>query len=202
MKRILLIATLSLLIFSCNENRSENKPLVENAVDNSESSVSGSITKGTRFSSREYNMVYQIYEELLTNDKGLQSLDNRINEIDDRTDKITSKYDQVINKSETYYNDAEALAKSVSDSISRKAIVKEIEASAKKYNLKIIKIKELTEAIDKNKEKIHDSYTLFKIRKTLPEIEKYQNAHPLKTDSLEHFIRKQNQLLNELKNAK
>jgi len=38
--------------------------------------------------------------------------------------------------------------------------------------------------------------------KTLPEIEKYQNAHPLKTDSLETFIKKQNQLLNELKNLK
>ncbi|WP_159436354.1 hypothetical protein [Chryseobacterium indoltheticum] len=45
-------------------------------------------------------------------------------------------------------------------------------------------------------------YNAFKIKKTLPEIEKYQNAHPLKTDSLNNFINKQNQLLNELKNLK
>lgn len=49
---------------------------------------------------------------------------------------------------------------------------------------------------------IHSHYSAFKIRKTLPEIEKYQNAHPLKTDSLEKFIEKQNKLLIELKNLK
>ena len=89
-----------------------------------------------------------------------------------------------------------------SDSISRKAIEAEIKRSEQQYNLKVKKIKDLIEEITKNRERIHDTYTIFKIRKTLPEIEKYQNAHPLKTDSLENFISKQNQLLNELKNLK
>ncbi|WP_295212335.1 hypothetical protein [uncultured Chryseobacterium sp.] len=63
-------------------------------------------------------------------------------------------------------------------------------------------MKALISRISKNTETINNVYIVFKIRKTLPEIEKYQNAHPLKTDNLEHFIGKQDQLLNELKNIK
>lgn len=202
MKKLFFTSTLLLVLFSCNESRSENKPLVENAVDNAESSVSGSITKGTRLSSREDDMVHQIYDELLKNDKNLQALDEKVSMIDSKTDDATLEYDDVISKSETYYSNAESLAKSVSDSISRKAIEAEIKKSAEQYNLKVKKIKDLIEEITKNRERIHDTYTIFKIRKTLPEIEKYQNAHPLKTDSLDNFISKQNQLLNELKNLK
>jgi hypothetical protein len=176
--------------------------LVENAVDNAESSASGSITKGTRLSSREDDMVHQIYDELLKNDKNLQALDEKVSMIDSKTDDATLEYDDVISKSETYYSNAESLAKSVSDSISRKEIETEIKRSEEQYNLKVKKIKDLIEEITKNRERIHDTYTIFKIRKTLPEIEKYQNAHPLKTDSLENFISKQNQLLSELKNLK
>ncbi|WP_308005612.1 hypothetical protein [uncultured Chryseobacterium sp.] len=202
MKKLFFTSTLLLVLFSCNENRSENKPLVENAVDNAESSASGSITKGTKLSSREDDMVHQIYDELLKNDKNLQALDEKVNMIDSKTDEATLEYDDVINKSETYYSNAESLAKSVSDSISRKEIETEIKRSEEQYNLKVKKIKDLIEEITKNRERIHDTYTIFKIRKTLPEIEKYQNAHPLKTDSLENFISKQNQLLSKLKNLK
>ncbi|WP_394666300.1 hypothetical protein [uncultured Chryseobacterium sp.] len=202
MKKLFFTSTLLLVLFSCNESRSENKPLVENAVDNAESSASGSITKGTRLSSREDDMVHQIYDELLKNDKNLQALDEKVSMIDSKTDDATLEYDDVISKSETYYSNAESLAKSVSDSISRKAIEAEIKRSEQQYNLKVKKIKDLIEEITKNRERIHDTYTIFKIRKTLPEIEKYQNAHPLKTDSLDNFISKQNQLLNELKNLK
>lgn len=202
MKKLFFTSTLLLVLFSCNESRSENKPLVENAVDNAESSASGSITKGTRLSSREDDMVHQIYDELLKNDKNLQALDEKVSMIDSKTDDATLEYDDVISKSETYYSNAESLAKSVSDSISRKAIEAEIKRSEQQYNLKVKKIKDLIEEITKNRERIHDTYTIFKIRKTLPEIEKYQNAHPLKTDSLENFISKQNQLLSKLKNLK
>jgi len=56
--------------------------------------------------------------------------------------------------------------------------------------------------INRNSQAIYSQYSVFRIRKTLPEIERYQNAHPLKTDSLGNFINKQNKLLNELKNMK
>lgn len=202
MKKLLIASTLLLMLTSCGENKSENKPLVENAVDNVESSLSNSIAKNTRLSSREPDLVHQIYNEIIKNDKALQVLDHKVNDIYNKTNEAVSEYESIINKSEAYYNDAESLAKSVADSISKKEIEKVIKISSEKYKLKTKQTKDIIEKINKNRETIRDTYIIFKIRKTLPEIEKYQNAHPLKTDSLENFIKKQNQLLNELKNLK
>ncbi|MGV2448625.1 UNVERIFIED_CONTAM: hypothetical protein POZ17_04510 [Ralstonia mannitolilytica] len=202
MKKILFASTVVLSLLSCSENKSHQAPVVENAVDNAESSVSGAIKKNTRYSSRDGNLVHEIYQELIKNDKALQDLDTRIDNIQKEAETSISEYDDIIGKSETYYNDATALSNSVTDSITKKQIEKEIKASAEKYNVKTQTIRDLIAKIKANRTTLHDQYLVFKIRKTLPEIEKYQKAHPLKTDSLNQFINKQNKLLQELKNLK
>lgn len=200
MKKILFVSALALSVLSCKENKPENRPIVENAVDNAESSV-GSL-KESKLYSRDVNMVHQIYNELIKNDKNLQALDERMRNVEEETEKVTSQYDNVINKTETYYQNANDLTKAINDSILKQEIAQQIKTSSEKYNLKIKRIQDLINEVNKNSVKLHDQYTVFKIRKTLPEIEKYQNAHPLKTDSLNNFISKQNKLLNELKNLK
>lgn len=202
MKKILFASILALSLLSCRENQSKQAPVVENAVDNAESSVSGAIKKNTRYSSREGNLVHEIYQELIKNDKNLQDLDTKIDNIQKDTETSISEYDDIIGKSETYYNDASALSNSVTDSVTKKQIEKEIKASAEKYDLKTQTIRNLIAKIKANRTTLHDQYLVFKIRKTLPEIEKYQSAHPLKTDHLDQFINKQNKLLEELKNLK
>ncbi len=198
MKKIFFVSSLILLLFSCKEKQSENLPKVDNAVDNAESSASSSIT---RFS-KGGNIVHDIYNELMKKDKTLQDLNQRIISTNQKTDDVVSEYDAVINKSETYYSDATALASSITDSTAKKTLEKVIKASSDQYDLKIKHIRDLVDEIHKNRVKLHDEYIAFKIRKTLPEIEKYQQAHPVKTDSLDNFIKKQNALLNELKNLK
>jgi hypothetical protein len=202
MKKILFASAVVLSLLSCSENKSRQAPTVENAVDNAESSVSGAIKKNTRYSSREGNLVHEIYQELIKNGKALQDLDKRITVINQETEDAMTEYDDVIQKSETYYNDATALSNSVTDSVTKKQIEKEIQASSEKYDIKTQTIRDLIVKIKANRTTVHDQYLVFKIRKTLPEIEKYQNAHPLKTDSLNQFINKQNQLLEELKKLK
>lgn len=202
MKKILFASILALSLLSCRENQSKQSPVVENAVDNAESSVSGAIKKNTRYSSREGNLVHEIYQELIKNDKNLQDLDTRIDNIQKDAETSISEYDDIIGKSETYYNDASALSNSVTDSVTKKQIEKEIKASAEKYDVKTQTIRDLIAKIKANRTTLHDQYLVFKIRKTLPEIEKYQSAHPLKTDHLDQFINKQNKLLEELKNLK
>ncbi|QBJ85493.1 hypothetical protein DDI74_04115 [Chryseobacterium gleum] len=199
MKKILLALTLILSLLSCTENNRQ-APIVDNAVDNAESSVSSSIKKNTY--SREGNLVHEIYQELIKNDKALQDLDKRIAVISKETEDAITEYDDVIQKSETYYNDAMALSNSVTDSATKKQIEKEIKASSEKYDIKTQTIRDLITKIKTNRTTVHDQYLIFKIRKTLPEIEKYQKAHPLKTDSLNQFINKQNKLLEELKKLK
>ncbi|MDW9379076.1 hypothetical protein [Chryseobacterium sp. JV558] len=200
MKKILFTSLLALSILSCSENKSRQAPAVENAVDNAEFSVSSSIRKNTY--SRNGNLVHEIYQELIKNDKILQDLDKKIEAIDQEAEAAITEYDDVIRKSETYYNDATALSNSVTDSITKKQIKAEIKTSSDQYNIKTRAIRDLITKIRANRVTLHDQYIVFKIRKTLPEIEKYQNAHPLKTDSLTQFINKQNKLLEELKKLK
>lgn len=199
MKKILFAATLVLSVLSCRENKPQNKPVIENAVDNAESSIS-SIAKSNY--SRGGNLVNNIYGELLKNDKVLQDLDKRIADISDETNTVINEYSSIIDKSDSYYNDAKALSGSITDSIAKIGIEKEIQNSADKYNLKNQAIKDLIKKTKANQSTIYEQYTIFKIRKTLPEIEKYQNAHPLKPDSLDQFIKKQNKLLEELRKLK
>ena len=196
MKKALLISTF-LLIISCSESRFENKPTVENAVDNTDSSIKGS------FSSRyDDNMIDKIYSELIKNDKKLSVLDDRMLKSYDHQRKILEYYNAVLDKSEDYYRDAHYQTNSITDSLLKHQLENQIKTNAEKYDVKIKNIKTLISQLTTNSERINNLYTAFKISKTLPEIEKYQNAHPLKTDSLETFIKKQNQLLNELKNLK
>lgn len=197
MKKIIITSALSLLIISC-EQKSENNPLDNNVVDHVESSSSISL-KGAR---GKGNMVFDIYSELLKNDKSLQNLEQKIENVSKETNSVISEYQKILNKSENYYDDAKQLTMSITDSMVKKEIERDIKFSSERYDLKTKKIKDLIVQINKNTNIIQDQHTIFKIKKTIPEIEKYQNAHPLKTDSLENFINKQTQLLNELKNLK
>ncbi|SDI93624.1 hypothetical protein [Chryseobacterium jejuense] len=199
MKKILFAATLALSLLSCKENKPQNEPVIENAVDNAESSIS-SIAKSDY--SRGGNLVQSIYGELLKNDKALQNLDKKIVDINNETHTVLNEYNSVLDKSENYYHDAKNLSGSITDSIAKIEIEKEIQNSAEKYNLKNQTIKDLIKKTKANQSTIYEQYIIFKIRKTLPEIEKYQKAHPLKTDSLDQFINKQNKLLEELKKLK
>jgi len=197
MKKIFFSATLFLLITSCSESRSDNKTLVENAVDHTDSSSKVSFKSG-----RNDNMIDDIYFELIRNDKKLSALDEKLTNTYENSRKVLGEYEKVLNKSESYYRDADDKAANIKDSILKHQIESEIKINSEKYGKKTRNIKNLIAQLNENSEKMTDYYTAFKIRKTLPEIEKYQNAHPLKTDSLENFIKKQNQLVSELKNLK
>jgi len=196
MKKILFASAIALSIISCKENKPENTPAVENAVDNADSKLSS-----TRYI-KSQNMLDAIYYEQIKNDERLKRLDKKITLLQEDRRKVKDLYNDILRKNDEYYSDAEYGANSINDSVLRKQIINLVKESSDKYYLKTQKLKKLTLQINRNSQTIYSYYVAFKIRKTLPEIEKYQNAHPLKTDSLESFINKQSQLLNELKNLK
>jgi len=131
-----------------------------------------------------------------------KNLTKKVNAITSDSKIMKELYSDIINNSNDYYNIAESDAKAINDSLLKKEILAIVTNSSEKFTQKKIKFEELVKQVNMNNYKIYSFYQAFKIRKTLPEIEKYQNAHPLKTDSLNNFINKQNQLLNELKNLK
>ncbi|MFS4428032.1 hypothetical protein [Chryseobacterium sp. S90] len=196
MKKILFASILALSVLSCRETKSQNNDIVEKAAENTESSMP------IKRLSKTQDIFNGIYYEKIKNDDEIKKVDKKIFLMQEDAHKMQGIYSSVISNSEDYYLIAENEAKSINDSVLRKEMMNLIKESSDKYYLKVQKIKELKSKIYRNKQSIYSLYTAFKIRKTLPEIEKYQNAHPLKTDSLNQFINKQNQLLEELKKLK
>lgn len=195
MKKILFASTLVLLI-SCTENKSENDDLVENAAENTTSSIPIKRLRNTQ------TMLDAIYYEKIKDNKNLQDLDKKFISLQEDSRKIKDLYNDIFSKSEEYYSDAEIQAKGIRDSVLRKEIINLVKNSSEKYDVKVKKIEDIKHQVTINYFKLYNFYNAFKIKTTLPEIEKYQNAHPLKTDSLNNFIKKQNQLLEELKKLK
>ncbi|WP_313091553.1 hypothetical protein [Chryseobacterium flavum] len=196
MKKIFFISALTFSIISCTENKSQDHNIVEKAAENTVSSIP------IKRLSKTQDIFNGIYYEKIKNDQELKKIDEKISLMQEDAHKMQSIYNSIIFNSEDYYLIAKNQAKSINDSVLRKEMIALIKESSDNYYLKIQKIKELKHTINRNKQSIYSLYGAFKIRKTLPEIEKYQKAHPLKTDSLNQFINKQNQLLEELKKLK
>ena len=74
--------------------------------------------------------------------------------------------------------------------------------SAKKYEEKTLNVKKYIASAKMNIAVINDNYTSFKIYKTLPEIEKYQNNNTFDVTNLNNLMNEQNKILSDLKNTK
>jgi hypothetical protein len=195
MKKTLLTSTLFLLLFSCTENKPEQSGIVENAVDNAESKSYSRYSKGQ-------NIIDGIYNEQIKDDEKLKDFQKRFLSIQNDSEIMKHLYDDITRSSQNYYSDAETRAKNIMDSTLQKEVLNLLKNSSEKYDTKINKLNALKIQINLNFIELNSFYDAYKIKKTLPEIEKYQDTHPLKTDSLENFINKQNQLLEELKKLK
>jgi len=195
MKKTLLTSSLFLLLFSCTENKPENKLIVENAVENAESKSYSRYSKGQ-------NIIDGIYNEQIKDDEKLKDFQKRFLSIQNDSEIMKHLYDDITRSSQNYYSDAETRAKNIMDSTLQKEVLNLLKNSSEKYDTKINKLNALKIQINLNFIELNSFYDAYKIKKTLPEIEKYQDTHPLKTDSLENFVNKQNQLLEELKKLK
>ncbi len=196
MKKTFLFISITLAFYSCKENNSDKNEIVEKAAENTESSFP------IKRMSKSQDILNGIYSELLKNDAELQKLDEKVNSIQNDGKIIKNINSDVVSNSDDYYLLATNSAKSIQDSILRKQILGLVENSSDKFNVNKNKLEELKKQVRLNNNRIFSFYQALKIRRTIPEIEKYQKAHPLKTDSLTQFINKQNQLLNQLKNMK
>ena len=183
-------------MISCKKNISTENKIVEKAAENTESSFP------IKRMSYSQDILDGMYSELMKNDPKLQAFDEKIISMQKNSSIIQKLNDDIIKNTSDYYEQAENSAKSIQDSVLKKEIMELVKNSSDNYYIKKDKFEELKRQLKINNQKIYSFYQAVKIRKTLPEIEKYQNANPLKTDSLESYIKKQNQLINELKNSK
>jgi len=172
-----------LFISSCRqEDKLTATKIVETASKNTSSDFPIKRLRNTQ------DIVDGMYSEILEKNKQLKDLDKKIAEIHDDSKIMNDLYNEMINNSKDYYLEAYRKISNLHDPVAKKEVLKIMAASSEKFENKISKLKKLKDQMRFNNHKIYAYYNVLKVRKTLPEIEKYQNAHPLKTDSLEKFI--------------
>ena len=184
------------LVVSCSNEKTDGSQIVEKAAKNTESNFP------IKRLNNSQDILDGIYAEYIKNHKDLQKLESEVSHIQNDKQLIIEIYNDVIGNSEDYYKSAEYRAKWIRDSATKKEILSLLRNSEESYFLKTKRLDELKRKISHNYFEIYNWYDAFKIRKTLREIEKYQNEHPLKADSLENFMRKQENIINKLKTLK
>lgn len=196
MKNLLIITTL-LLLFSCKE-KTENAVV---AAENSNIISSVSSQKGSRYSEGS-SLIDAIYFEMIKDDKELQALGEEINLIGKNSFELVKKKRELLIKPSEYYGEVNREIAMIKDSILKKEMQDFIKDSAVRFTKKKKELEMVIKDIEINNGRINDYYNYFKIKKTLPEIEKYQNQNPLKLEELKKMVKDQNQLLEKLKNMK
>lgn len=191
----LVLAVLLLSVFACKENPVEN-PNQNNAVVAAESSISGKLSSD---SYRGGNVVNNIYYEMIKNDDKLKQVDEKIEKIFIESNKIIDEKNKILTRSDNYYADANSMTRGFGDSVLKKQTEAIIKSSSDKYDAKTLALRNLITKLERGNVNLTDNYSVFKIKKTLPEIEKYQNQNPLNSKDLEKLVSEQNHLLEEIK---
>lgn len=198
MKKLFFL-TVGFIFLSCNRN-GNNSDNIQNQQDNIVQNVESS-SSSFRFK-RGSNLLDAIYYESIKNDEKLKQIDEKINLIEKQSRELISQKDEIINKSNEYYSDADLEAKSINDSILRRQILSLLQNSSEKYNLKLKSIKNAIAQIKANNNKMENFYSAFKIKRTLPEIEKFQKQNPISEDDLNKLIKQQELLIENVKQLK
>ena len=147
-------------------------------------------------------MIDAVYFEMIKKDEALKSLDDEINSIGKRSNELILQKQELLYEPSKYFGEVAQKITSVKDSILKKEMQDFIKESSDNFERKKKDLELVIKQIEFNNIKINDYYDFFKIKTTLPEIEKYQNQNPLKLEELNKMISDQTQLVEKLKNVK
>ena len=196
MKNLLIITTL-LLLFSCKE-KTEYAVV---AADNSNVISSVESKTGSRYS-KGSSLIDAIYFEMIKEDKVLQAFDDEINLMQKNSFELIKKKNELLEKPTEYFGEVNEKINAVKDSVLKKEMQNFITERSDKFSKNKKDLQMIIRQINSNNHRFNQHYDFFKIKKTLPEIEKYQNQNPLKLEELKKMIADQNELLEKLKNMK
>ena len=192
---------LILCVISCKDDNSVTttpKVAQENVVENV-GAKSNQLEKRYKGSD---DIVEEIYQELILNDKELTKLDAKIRDLNNSTEDIIRQYRNILSKSESYYAEARKKTESITDSLMRNKLDSVILNSAMTYDGRVIDVRNAISHAQNNMKNINDLYTAYKIQRTLPEIEKYQKSNPFDLTNLNKLVEKQNTLLSDVQKVK
>lgn len=143
-----------------------------------------------------------IYFELVKDDKNLLALEQAMDDLNKNKLKSLADADNIMDKPNQYFAEIDAFIPNIKDSLLRKEI-EAVYRTAKNNNTKRrADLDGMKTRIKEDQKQINDIYTAFKIKKTIPIIEKYQEQNPINIEDLNKIIDEQKKHLEEVKKLK
>lgn len=183
------------MLFSCKQNKSNRQEQAPTPFQNQESTSSSIIKSSKR---GKDNMVFALYNELLSKDSILAKIDLELNQILDSQQDSTFTYISYDQNNEMYYADASVLLRNIKDSILMDKLKSVIESHKLSYENSQVQHKDLIKTIDQNRHNLTDLYTVIKVVKTLPIIEKFQKEHHPSLSPLQKYQQQQNNIKKQM----
>lgn len=180
-------AVLILMLASCSDKRKEGKTVQETPKALKDKSSSYDLVP--RRSNED--LIESLYKELVSKDKGLRKLEDRVRELNSSQSDSTELFDSYNEKNQDYFGSAERHLTDIKDSILREKIKKMVALQLANYQSKIVRHNELLKTIEEKQMTLADLHTVLKIVRTLPLIDKYQKDNLPATKSLDDYIKQQ-----------
>lgn len=176
-----------LTLAACNGNRKDEKTIPETpkALEDKSSSYDVVSKRGNE------DLVENLYKELVSKDKDLKKLEDRVRELSSSQSDSTELFDNYNEKNQDYFRSAERHLTDIKDSLVREKMKNLVALQLANYNSRIARHNELVKIIQERQITIADLVTLLKITRTLPLIEKYQKDNLPGTKSLDGYIKEQ-----------
>lgn len=189
--KIFISTVLVLMLASCNNNRTQDKPKQEipKALEDKSSSYD-------LVSKRSYDdLIESLYNELVSKNIDLKQLEDRIDSLNRSKGEATDLFINFDGKNQAYYSSADRHISEINDSLLRDKMKVLIANNLTRYKSSIARHKELLEIVESNGLTISDLHNVLKIVKTLPLIENYQKDNLPNTKSIEGFIKRQEEVI-------
>jgi len=189
--KLLLSALIVLTFVSCYNDHTPDKPKQEipKALEENYSSFKGISKRG------DGDLVESLYGELLSSDLDLKKLEDKIEELDISKKDTTALFDKFVAKNLSYFNSAERHLSDIKDSLIREKMRNLVALQLKKYHSRIEPHNQLLSLIHAKQIAISDLHNVLKIVRTLPVIDNYQQRNLPTTQSLDGYLRKQQETL-------
>jgi predicted ATPase with chaperone activity len=196
-KQIFLFLTF-ITLFSCNEIKRENNPTINDqvpiALQDHKSYELESISKRA-----SNNLVEELYNEILKNDKDLQLLIKSIEDNYKSQNKSKELFNAFFDKNTQYYSNANSMIMNINDTLLKNKVERLIFNSENNYKALSKESYNLLSTIDKNNISLNEYQQILKITTTISMIEKYQKDQLPSYKSLNTIIKEQSNQIKKLK---
>jgi hypothetical protein len=196
--RILLPAIFLFAIYSCNNNRTREKPKQETPkAFEDKSSADVLISKR-----HDDDLVESLYSELVNKNNDLKKLEDKIDDLNKSRKDSTTSFEKFDGKNQDYYNSANTHILQIRDSLLREKMKLLVANRFNSYNTSVARYNELLKIINEKQITIADLHNMVKIVNTLPLLVKYQKDNLPDSNSLKGFIKQQDMTIKMIDTLK